>query len=58
MKCDNCFIDYTVQWRKGNILKPILCNPCGVYFYRYKKFKIIYEENNIDYYAKILMSFR
>ena len=58
MECNNCLTIKTSQWRKGNIEKPILCNACGVYYYRYKKNKIINIDKNLEKYALILLSLK
>ena len=57
---ESCLTIKTSQWRKGNIEKPILCNACGVYYYRYKKNKIININinKNLEKYALILLSFK
>ncbi len=58
MKCNNCLTIKTPQWRKGTLEKPILCNACGVYYYRYKKNKKINNNKNLEKYALILLSFK
>ena len=49
MECENCFIDYSPQWR--TIDKKCYCNSCGVRYFRWKSFKPVEE-----IYAKILIN--
>ena len=51
IRCGNCFINYSSQWRKNN--KKIYCNSCGIWFKRKKVHK-----NVNEIYAKILMSLK
>jgi hypothetical protein len=43
-RCENCFTDYTSQWRSG------YCNACSTFYHKNGYFK-----DTVEIYAKVLL---